>query len=52
MIAEGTQGCQAALPRAATTPMVFGTNNGSAVFGSGAALLRFWHARLIDRERA
>jgi len=34
------------------TPMVFGTNKGSAVFGSGAALLRFWRARLIDRRRA
>ena len=34
------------------TPMVFGTNKGSAVFGSGAALLRFWRARLIDSKRA
>lgn len=34
------------------TPMVFGTNKGSAVFGSGAALLRFWRAGLIDRKRA
>jgi|APLak6261675434_1056106.scaffolds.fasta_scaffold01773_2 hypothetical protein len=34
------------------TPMVFGTNKGSAVFGSGAALLRFWRARLIDTRRA
>lgn len=34
------------------TPMVFGTNKGSAVFGSGAALLRFWRARLIDSRRA
>ena len=34
------------------TAMVFGTNKGSAVFGSGAALLRFWRARLIDSRRA
>lgn len=34
------------------TPMVFGTNKGSAVFGSGAALLRFWRAKLIDEKRA
>lgn len=34
------------------TPMVFGTNKGSAVFGSGAALLRFWRARMIHGERA
>lgn len=34
------------------TPMVFGTNKGSAVFGSGAALLRFWRARMIDGPRA
>ena len=34
------------------TPMVFGTNKGSAVFGSGAALLRFWRAKLIDSKRA
>ncbi len=34
------------------TPMVFGTNKGSAVFGSGAALLRFWRARLLDGRRA
>lgn len=31
---------------------VFGTNKGSAVFGSGAALLRFWRARLVDRRQA
>lgn len=34
------------------TPMVFGTNKGSAVFGSGAALLSFWRARLVDSKRA
>ncbi len=34
------------------TPMVFGTNKGAAVFGSGAALLRFWRARLVDSRRA
>jgi hypothetical protein len=34
------------------TEMVFGTNKGSAVFGSGAALLRFWRARLVDTKRA
>jgi uncharacterized protein len=34
------------------TPMVFGTNKGSAVFGSGAALIRFWRARMIDSKRA
>ena len=34
------------------TPMVFGTNKGSAVFGSGAALLRFWRTRLVDSKRA
>lgn len=34
------------------TPMVFGTNKGAAVFGSGAALVRFWRARLIDSRRA
>ena len=34
------------------TPMVFGTNKGSAVFGSGAALIRFWRARMIDSRRA
>jgi uncharacterized membrane protein YfcA len=34
------------------TPVVFGTNKGAAVFGSGAALLRFWRARLVDRKRA
>jgi uncharacterized membrane protein YfcA len=33
-------------------PLVFGTNKGSAVFGSGAALLRFARAGLIDRRRA
>ncbi len=27
---------------------VFGTNKGAAVFGSGAALWRFWRARLVD----
>ncbi len=31
---------------------VFGTNKGSAVFGSGAALLRFWRGGLIDAARA
>jgi uncharacterized membrane protein YfcA len=31
---------------------VFGTNKGSAVFGSGAALARFTRAGLIDRARA
>lgn len=30
------------------THFVFGTNKGAAVFGSGAALWRFWRARLID----
>jgi uncharacterized membrane protein YfcA len=34
------------------TRFVFGTNKGSAVFGSGSALLRFWRARLIDTKRA
>ncbi len=34
------------------TPMVFGTNKGSAVFGSGASLLRFWRAGLVDVRRA
>jgi uncharacterized membrane protein YfcA len=34
------------------TAAVFGTNKGAAVFGSGAALLRFWRARLIDGKRA
>lgn len=34
------------------TPVVFGTNKGAAVFGSGAALLRFWRARLVDAQRA
>ncbi len=34
------------------TPMVFGTNKGAAVFGSGAATLRFWRARLVDTQRA
>lgn len=32
--------------------MVFGTNKGAAVFGSGAALFRFWRGRLIDSKRA
>lgn len=32
--------------------LVFGTNKGAAVFGSGAALFRFWRARLIDSQRA
>jgi uncharacterized protein len=32
--------------------LVFGTNKGSAVFGSGAALLRFWRAGLVDGSRA
>jgi uncharacterized membrane protein YfcA len=32
--------------------LVLGTNKGSAVFGSGAALLRFWRAGLVDRGRA
>ncbi|MDX2013742.1 MAG: TSUP family transporter [Myxococcaceae bacterium] len=31
---------------------VFGTNKGSAVFGSGAAFWRFARARLIDGQRA
>jgi hypothetical protein len=31
---------------------VFGTNKGSAVFGSGAALVRFWRAGLVDGARA
>lgn len=34
------------------TAMVFGTNKGAAVFGSGASLLRFWRARLVDGRRA
>lgn len=34
------------------TAVVFGTNKGAAVFGSGAALLRFWRARLVDGRRA
>lgn len=33
-------------------PLVFGTNKGAAVFGSGAALLRFYRARLIDTGKA
>jgi uncharacterized membrane protein YfcA len=32
--------------------LVFGTNKGSAVFGSGAALVRFWRGGLIDATRA
>jgi uncharacterized membrane protein YfcA len=32
--------------------VVFGTNKGSAVFGSFSALLRFWRAGLVDRPRA
>ncbi len=32
--------------------LVFGTNKGSAVFGSGAAVLRFFRAGLIDRRFA
>lgn len=32
--------------------LVFGTNKGSAVFGSGAALFRFWRAGFIDGARA
>ncbi len=31
---------------------VFGTNKGSAVFGSGASLWRFWRAGAVDRRRA
>lgn len=31
---------------------VFGTNKGSAVFGSFSALFRFWRAGLVDRPRA
>jgi hypothetical protein len=31
---------------------VFGTNKGSAVFGSAAALWRFWRARMIDGSTA
>ncbi|MBL8914223.1 MAG: TSUP family transporter [Archangium sp.] len=34
------------------TAYVLGTNKGNAVFGSGSALARFWHAKLIDRTRA
>jgi len=34
------------------TPFVFGTNKGSAVFGSGSALLRFARAKLIDLQKA
>lgn len=34
------------------TTFVFGTNKGSAVFGSGSALFRFWRAGLIDTRRA
>jgi len=34
------------------TTFVFGTNKGSAVFGSGASLWRFWRANLVDRKRA
>lgn len=30
--------------------LVFGTNKGAAVFGSGAALLRFWRAGLISKH--
>ncbi|MBL8935930.1 MAG: TSUP family transporter [Archangium sp.] len=32
--------------------LVFGTNKGSAVFGSGAAFWRFLRAGLVDRSRA
>lgn len=32
--------------------VVLGTNKGASVFGSGAALLRFWRARLVDSRRA
>ena len=32
--------------------VVFGTNKGSAVFGSLSALLRFWRAGLVDKPRA
>jgi len=31
---------------------VLGTNKGQSVFGSGAAMLRFWRAGLLDRARA
>ncbi len=34
------------------TTLVIGTNKGAAVFGSGASLLRFWRARLVDGRRA
>lgn len=33
------------------TPLVFGTNKGASVFGSGASLWRFWRAKLIDPKR-
>lgn len=43
-------GLPAAVPNG--TPLVFGTNKGAAVWGSGAALLRFSRARLIDTKKA
>ena len=32
--------------------VLFGTNKGASVFGSGAALVRFWRAGLVDRAWA
>lgn len=32
--------------------LALGTNKGQAVFGSSAALARFWHAGLVDARRA
>lgn len=32
--------------------VVFGTNKGQAVWGSGAALFTFWRAGLVERDRA
>lgn len=32
--------------------MAFGTNKGQAVWGSGAALLHYWRAGLVERDRA
>ncbi len=44
------------VPALLATPLpvhvVFGTNKGQAVWGSGAALVSFWRAGLVERDRA